>query len=145
MVVFQNIIAVLLIIAAIGVNKQMQFINHKKLGFNTDQVAFTYLRGNINEKIGVVRHLLSENPNISEISLKDCPPYRQINGTVGIAWKNNGEWQNRNVPNPVGMETTRIDDNYLKMMNVEFVAGRNFQTKFLPINEITLLTRKLFV
>jgi putative ABC transport system permease protein len=104
----------------------MQFINHKKLGFNTDQVAFTYLRGNINEKIGVVRHLLSENPNISEISLKDCPPYRQINGTVGIAWKNKGEWQNQNTPNPVGMETTRIDDNYLKMMNVEFVAGRNF-------------------
>ncbi|HPE77266.1 MAG TPA: ABC transporter permease [Draconibacterium sp.] len=126
MVVFQNIIAVLLIIAAIGVNKQMQFINHKKLGFNTDQVAFTYLRGSINQKIGVVRHLLSENPNISEISLKDCPPYRQINGTVGIAWKNNGEWQNQNTPNPLGMETTRIDDNYLKMMNVEFVSGRNF-------------------
>ncbi len=129
MVVFQNIIAVLLIIAAIGVNKQMQFINHKKLGFNSDQVAFTYLRGTINQKIGVVKNLLNENPNISEISLKDCPPFQQINGTVGIAWKQNGEWQNQNTPNPVGMETTRIDDHYLKMMNVEFAAGRNFSNK----------------
>ena len=129
MVVFQNIIAVLLIIAAIGVNKQMQFINHKKLGFNSDQVAFTYLRGTINQKITVVKNLLNENPNISEISLKDCPPFQQINGTVGIAWKQNGEWQNQNTANPVGMETTRIDDHYLKMMNVEFAAGRNFSNK----------------
>ncbi len=129
MVVFQNIIAVLLIIAAIGANKQMYYINHKKLGFDTDQVAFTYLRGNINQKIDVVRHLLSENPNISEISLKDCPPFGKINGTVGIAWKLNGEWQNRNIPNPVGMETTRIDDHYLQMMNVEFAAGRNFSSE----------------
>jgi putative ABC transport system permease protein len=129
MVVFQNIIAVLLIIAAIGVNKQMQFINHKKLGFNSDQVAFTYLRGTINQKIAVVKNLLNKNPNISEISLKDCPPFQQVNGTVGIAWKQNGEWQNQNTPNPVGMETTRIDDHYLKMMNVEFVTGRNFSNK----------------
>ncbi len=126
MVVFQNVIAVLLIVAAIGVNKQMQFISHKKLGFETDQIAYTYLRGNINQKISVVRHSLTENPNITEISLKDCLPYRQVNGTVGISWKQNGEWQNQNTSHPVGMETTRIDDHYLDMMNVEFVAGRNF-------------------
>ncbi|SES89296.1 putative ABC transport system permease protein [Draconibacterium orientale] len=131
MVVFQNVIAVLLIVAAIGVNKQMQYINHKKLGFETDQIAYTYLRGNINQKISVVRHSLSENPNITEISLKDCPPFSQVNGTVGISWKQNGEWQNQNTAHPVAMETTRIDDHYLEMMNVEFVAGRNFS------NEIT--------
>jgi putative ABC transport system permease protein len=129
MVVFQNVIAVLLIIAAIGINKQMQYINHKKLGFETDQIAYTYLRGNINKKISVVRHLLAENPNISEISLKDCPPFKQVNGTVGISWKLNGEWQNQNTPNPIGMETTRIDHHYLDMMNVEFAAGRNFSEK----------------
>jgi putative ABC transport system permease protein len=126
MVIFQNVISVLLIIAAISVNKQMQYIKNKKLGFETDQIAYTYLRGNINQKISVVRHLLTESPNISEISLKDCPPFEQVNGTVGISWKQNGEWQNQNTSNPVGMETTRIDDHYLDMMDVEFAAGRNF-------------------
>ncbi|MCY1719258.1 ABC transporter permease [Prolixibacteraceae bacterium Z1-6] len=126
MVVFQNVIAVLLIIAAVGVNKQMQYINHKKLGFETDQVVYTHLRGNINQKISVVRHLLNENPNITDISLKDCPPFKQVNGTVGISWKQNGEWQNQKTSHPVGMETTRIDDHYLAMMNVEFSDGRNF-------------------
>ncbi len=129
MVVFQNVIAVLLIIAAIGVNKQMQYINHKKLGFTTDQIAYTYLRGNISEKISVIRQELTGNSNISEISLKDCPPFRQINGTVGISWKQNGEWKNQNITNPVGMETTRIDNHYLDMMGVQFAKGRNFSNE----------------
>ena len=128
MVVFQNIIAAMLIIAALGVNKQMQFINHKKLGFTTDQIAYTFLRGNINKKIPVVRQLLEKNPNITQTSLKDCLPYQQVNGTVGISWKQNGEWKNQNIEK-IGMETTRIDDHYFEMMGVSFAAGRNFSGK----------------
>ncbi|HEY4785454.1 MAG TPA: ABC transporter permease [Bacteroidales bacterium] len=126
MVVFQNIIAVFLIIAVIGVNKQMQYISHKKLGFNTNRVAYTYLRGNICKKMAVVRQSLLQNPSITDISLKDCVPYNQRNGTVAIAWKKNGEWKNQGEANPIGMETTRIDDHYFDMMGVSFVAGRNF-------------------
>jgi putative ABC transport system permease protein len=126
LVVFQNVIAVILIIVALGINKQMQYIRHKKLGFNTDQIAYTYLRGDIYKKINVVRQTLLENPNISEVSLKDCLPYRQINGTVGISWKLNGEWQNEGKPDPIAMETTHIDDQYFDMMGVQFTAGRNF-------------------
>ena len=125
MVIFQNIIAVFLIIATIAVNKQMQYIRNKKLGFNTSQIAYTYLRGNINKNIRAVKQMLAENPNISEISLKDCLPYRQVNGTVGISWKVNGEWKNQD-DQPIGMETTRIDENYFNMMGVKFAAGRNF-------------------
>ncbi|MGD0342660.1 MAG: FtsX-like permease family protein, partial [Bacteroidales bacterium] len=126
LVVFQNIIAVVLIIAALVINKQMQYIRHKKLGFNTDQIAYTYLRGDIYKKIKVIKQTLLENPNISEISLKDCVPYKQVNGTVSISWKKNGEWQNEGKPDPVSMETTRIDDHYLDMMDVQFATGRNF-------------------
>jgi putative ABC transport system permease protein len=126
LVIFQNIIAIILITAVIVMNKQMQFIRHKKLGFNTEHIAYTYLRGNIYKKINTVRNVLSENPDITEISLKDCLPYNQVNGTVGISWKLNGEWQNDGKANPISMETTRIDDEYLKMMDVEFVYGRNF-------------------
>ena len=130
LVVFQNIIALILIVAVLGISRQMQYIRHKKLGFNTEQIAYTYLRGDIFKKINTVRQTLLENPNITEISLKDCLPYKQVNGTVDISWKNNGEWQNEGKQNPISMETTRIDDQYLKMMNVQFVAGRNFSLDF---------------
>ncbi|MFO7370056.1 MAG: ABC transporter permease [Bacteroidales bacterium] len=126
MVVFQNAIAVLLIIVALGINKQLHFIQNKKLGFNADQIAYFHLRGNISGKIDVVKHALLENPNISEIGLKDCVPYDNSNQTTGVSWKLNGEWQNTNNANPVGMETTRIDDQFFDMMGVQLIAGRNF-------------------
>jgi putative ABC transport system permease protein len=46
--------------------------------------------------------------------------------TTGVSWNLNGEWQNTNEANPVGMETTRIDDQFFNMMGVQFLAGRNF-------------------
>jgi putative ABC transport system permease protein len=126
MVVFQNVIAIFLIIVVIGVTKQMQYIQHKKLGFSTNRIAYTYLRGNINNKISVVRQSLLENPNITDISLKDCVPYGQCNKTTGIGWKLDGEWKNQGNTDVIGMETTCIDDHYFDMMNVKFAAGRNF-------------------
>jgi putative ABC transport system permease protein len=126
LVVFQNIIAVVLIVSALGINKQMQYIRHKKLGFNTEQIAYTFLRGDIYKKITVVRQTILEDPDISNVSLKDCLPYSQRNGTVGISWKINGEWQNEGKSDPISMETTRIDDHYFGMMDVQFAAGRNF-------------------
>ena len=77
----------------------------------------------------MVRHLLAEDPDINGICLKDCLPYNQVNGTVGISWKLNGEWKNQDVAHPLGMETTRIDDNYFDLMSVKFIAGRNFSDK----------------
>jgi putative ABC transport system permease protein len=126
LVVFQNLIALILIVAALGINRQMQYIRHKKLGFNTEQIAYTYLRGDIYKKISTVRQTLLENPNISVVSIKDCLPYSQVNGTVGISWKNKGGWQNEGKQDPISMETTRIDDQYFKMMDVQFASGRNF-------------------
>jgi putative ABC transport system permease protein len=126
MVIFQNVIAVLLIIVALGINKQLQFIQHKKLGFNASRIAYFHLRGNISGKINVVKHALLENSNISAISLKDCVPYDIRNQTSGVSWKLHGEWQNTNDDNPVGMETTRIDDQFFNMMGVQFIAGHNF-------------------
>jgi putative ABC transport system permease protein len=126
MVIFQNIIAIILIIAVVGVNKQMRYIIHKKLGFNTEQVAYTFIRGTINKKIPVIKQTLLQNPNITDISLKDCVPYSRRNTTVGIGWKKNGEWKNQGNTNSISMETTRIDDHYFDMMDVKFVAGRNF-------------------
>ena len=126
LVVFQNIIAVILITGAIGINKQMQYIRHKNLGFDTDHIGYTYLRGNIYKRITTVRNTLMENPKITATALKDCLPYKQINGTVVISWKLNGEWQNQEQTDLISMETTRIDDQYFNMMGVKFVYGRNF-------------------
>ncbi len=126
MVIFQNIIAIILIINTIGIALQMKYLREKKLGFKSEHIAYTYLRGDIYKKVAFLKTALLEDSHIKQVSLKDCLPYTQINTTVGLSWKINGEWQNQGKENPVGMETTRIDDQYFNMMDVEFLYGRNF-------------------
>jgi putative ABC transport system permease protein len=130
LVIFQNIIAVTMIIVAVGINKQMRYIRNKKLGFNTEQIGYAFLRGPIYKKIGVIRNSFLEIPDIAETGLKDCLPYQQVNGTVGISWKLNGEWQNQGKSDLISMETTRIDYQYLKMIGVQFAYGRNFSKDY---------------
>ncbi len=126
MTVLQNVISITLIICTIGIFKQMYYIRHKDLGFSKDQIVYIQLRGSISTKIGAVKNELSGNKNILQIAFKDCAPFNIRNNTRGIIWKENGELRNNDRDNYFGSETTRIDEEYLKMMKVEFVKGRNF-------------------
>ncbi len=129
MVIFQNIIAIILIINVIGINRQIHFIKDKTLGFNSEHVVYTYLRGESYTKVALFKTSLLQDPHITDVSLKDCLPYNRRNTTVGISWKVNGEWQNQRISNPIAMETTRVDDHFLDMMGVKFLYGRNFSNE----------------
>jgi putative ABC transport system permease protein len=126
MTVLQNIISITLIICTIGIYKQMNYIHHKDLGFSKGQTIYIQLRGKISTKIGAVKNELSGNTNILQIAFKDCAPFSIRNNTRGILWRENGELRNNDQDNYFGAETTRIDEEYLDMMKVEFVKGRNF-------------------
>ncbi len=128
MVLFQNIIAVCLIIMVVGVSKQMNYLTDKDLGFQTNQIAYVKLRGQITNKLSVFKQSLLQNSGIVEITKKDCLPYGLRNSTSGLSWKTDGEWQNKSGDQV--METTRIDANYFDMMDVKFVEGRNFREDF---------------
>jgi putative ABC transport system permease protein len=130
MVGFQNVISILLIICAIGISKQMAFIQNKKLGFKADQIVYVTLRGNISKSIYAVKAKLSDYPGITQICFKDCLPFGIRNNTRGIAWKEKGELKNTGKDNYFGSETTTIDTSYFKMLGVEFALGRNFNENF---------------
>lgn len=134
MTILQNVIAITLIICTIGIYKQMSYMNHKDLGFSTDLIIYIQLRGSISTKIGAFKNELSGIKNILQIAFKDCTPFGIRNNTRGILWKEYGELKNSGRDNYLGSETTRIDEEYFKMMKVEFAQGRNF--------DITLSTDK---
>ncbi len=142
LVIFQNIIAVIMIIVAVGINKQMHYLREKKLGFSTDNIAYTFLRGNIYTKIAAVKNALLQIPEITDVCLKDCLPYQQVNGTVGLSWKLNGEWQNQGNTDLIAMETTRIDYHYFDMIGVEFSYGRNFSKDFASDKQDYIINEK---
>lgn len=129
LVIVQNIVSIALIISTLVIAHQMHYVQYKELGFDSEQVFYVFLRGKIVEKINTVKTRLMAHADVQGIAFKDCLPYSLCNNTTGVVWKKDGEIEN-DTRNPVGMETTRIDEGYFDLMGVEFVAGRNFSPEF---------------
>ena len=142
MVGLQNVISILLIICTIGIFKQMNFIRKKDLGFNSKQIVYVTIRGNISKSINVVKNKLSSYPGITQIAFKDCLPYGIRNNTRGVMWKEKGVLKNTGEDSYFGSETTRIDAEYFKMMGVKFALGRNFNDSLSSDKQDYILNEK---
>jgi putative ABC transport system permease protein len=126
----QSAVSITLIICTIVIYKQMSYISQKDLGFSTDHIVYFQLMGIISTKIEAVKGELSTIPGIRQIAMKDCVPFGIRNNTRAIMWRDNSEIKNTGEDNYFHSETTRIDPEYFKMMEVEFTGGRNFDESF---------------
>jgi putative ABC transport system permease protein len=126
----QSAISITLIICTIAIYKQMSYLRQKDLGFSTNQIVYFQLSGIISTKIDAVKGELEAIPGIQQIAMKDCVPFGIRNNTRAIMWRENSEIKNTGDGNYFNSETTRIDTEYFKMMEVEFSEGRNFDESF---------------
>jgi putative ABC transport system permease protein len=122
----QCAISFTLIICTIGIYKQISYMRQTDLGFKTEHVIYFQLRGAISFQIEAVKEELAAIPGIYQIAMKDCVPFGIRNNTRAIMWRENGEVKNTGDDNYFVSETTRIDPEYLRMMEVVFIEGRNF-------------------
>jgi len=140
MVGIQNVISIILIICALGFYKQMNFVQHKKLGFTTNQILHLQLRGNTNTKIEAIKNDLSANPNVLQVALKDCLPFDTRKNTRNVLWRDNGELKNSD--NSFGLEESKVDEYFFKLMEVELAEGRLFDASLSTDKQSYILNKE---
>jgi len=123
LVVFQFFISIVLIIGTTIVYNQLSYIQHKKLGYNKDQVIVTpgWL---LNGKQDIYRNLLLQDPRVLDVSISSYLPA----GNSG----NNNFFIYPNDNNDQVVKTLRydVDENYLHTMGIQLQSGRNFSKEF---------------
>ncbi|WP_031425240.1 ABC transporter permease [Flavimarina sp. Hel_I_48] len=123
MVIFQFVISASLILATLVVYKQMQFIQHKKLGYQKDQVIIlrnAYKLGSTQVKS--YKAELLKNPNIASVSQSAFVPAGETdNNTRGIF--KNGNYLRK-------FFFYDVDEAYIPTLGLELSQGRNFSTEF---------------
>lgn len=129
LVVFQFVISITLIIGAITVNRQLNFIQNKKLGFNKSQVIIihdTYALRPLPNAIAF-KNEVSKISAVSKGSLTSFLPVEGYNNN------NNTFWKHGNQPTPDNLVSIRqwtVDENYLETMGMKIKQGRDFSEKF---------------
>ena len=125
LVVFQFSISVFLIISTLVVHQQLRFIQSKDLGFSKNQVLIiedAYAAGDnvqsFKERVGQ----LAQVQNVSLTGYLPTPSYR--NNTSFMKERSLDQ------ENAINMQVWSVDHNYIPTLNMELVAGRDFNKDF---------------
>lgn len=122
LVVFQFSIAIMLIIGTTLILNQLDFIQHKNLGINKEQVVGIELRGPDQRKGEILLKELSKNPKIIGATLNSF----SFKSMSNITLLPEGSAENE----VTACNVFSVDENFLSTMKVELVSGRDFSKSF---------------
>lgn len=127
LVVLQFMISIFLVVGTITVQKQLSFIQNKKLGFKKDQVLVLHNTEVLESKQEVLRNELLKSPKVKSVSTSGYLPI------AGWGRNNNSFWPEGTQPsqeNMVSMQNWFVDHEYIPTLDMKIVQGRNFSREF---------------
>ena len=121
LVVFQFATAVVLIIGTLLVYKQLNFIQHKKLGFKKDQVIIVNDAYALGANILAYKQEILKNPAVQSAAISSFLPVpsSRSNTTFSTAREFRDD-------NAVNMQYWQVDYDYANTLGMEMVKGRFF-------------------
>jgi putative ABC transport system permease protein len=130
LVVFQFVISIFLIVGTIAIQKQLAYVQHKKIGFQKDQVIVVRQAGFLENHIQAFKDEVLQN---SFITAGTITGYLPVAGT----WRNNNTyWPEGKLPtgddveDMVSMQGWHVDHDDVNTLGMKINAGRNFSPQF---------------
>lgn len=125
LVVFQFGLSILLILSMIVIYKQIEFIQHKNLGFSQENLLYLPdIENTMSTNFDAFKQALESEPGIKSVARSQASPLNYGSSTMGVSWpgKDTTKQLLFNV-NPVGFD-------FVKTMGVKLIDGRDFSPSF---------------
>lgn len=120
LVIFQFSISIFLVISALIVNNQMDFIVNKDLGLNKDHIVNIPIYDNeLRQKYEVIKTELIKYPDITHATAARFLPSR---GT----WHQSVWYEGQTDSSQLGMWVFTVDHDFFKTFQIDIVKGRDF-------------------
>ena len=131
LVIFQFIISIFLIVGTIAIQKQLHYVQHKKIGFQKDQVVVVHKAHFLENRIQAFKDETLRNNLIIAGTITGYLP-------VDGSWRNNNTyWPEGKVPTGddvdamVSMQGWSVDHDYVNTLGMKITLGRNFSPQIL--------------
>ncbi len=122
LVIGQFAISILLMACTLVVNDQIEFVHHKRLGFDKEQVVVVPLRGEHQNDWPVLKTELLRHPEISHVTASSAVP-ADANFWVTISRRGDAEGAK-------DIYTYQIDYDFFATLGMELAAGRSLSREF---------------
>jgi putative ABC transport system permease protein len=121
LIVIQFSISIALIIGTLIVLQQIDFAKNKELGFNKENIMVISIKGSLVDKqIPIIKEEFLANPDITAIATSYNLPGIELNHTTVSAENDEGGFD------PVGCQFMQIDYDFVDLLNMKIIEGRNF-------------------
>ncbi|HTN38007.1 MAG TPA: FtsX-like permease family protein [Arachidicoccus sp.] len=125
LVVLQFVLSIILIIAAIVVSRQVNYIQTKNLGYNRNNLIYIQQKGALRQRYKLFKQEVSKMPSIESISRISSPTPTDIrSSTSGIDW----EMKSPNI-RPI-FSDVGVGYEFANTMKIDFLLGHDFRRGF---------------
>lgn len=124
MVVFQFTTSMILIVSALVIYRQMDFILNKKIGFDKEHVVMLWGANTLEEKMTPFKNELVKKIDIQSVTTSNYLPVSGTSRDQNEFWKH-GRSQ---IDIGVGAQVWGVDEDYLNTLGIKLTDGRNFNT-----------------
>lgn len=127
LVIFQFTVSVCLVIAAIVIWQQLDYLKHQQLGFDKDQkLVLPLQQGNLNteQNYTALKNELMQDPEIKSVSSGSAYP-GMVNLT-DMLFFSEGKTKNENVD----VHLAAIGNDYIETLGFKLLSGRSFSKDF---------------
>ena len=133
LIAFQLVLCIILISSALITQSQFEYLVEKNLGFEKEQVlTITNIPQSVKYKYDFIKKELNHIPNINGVCSVMQVPTEAIRDTGPVF----AEGKTEDLENPIVMDLQVVDHEFIDLMNIEVLAGRNFTpTEFKELDE----------
>ncbi len=124
LVVVQFGLSVLLLIGMAVAARQIDFMRHKDLGYDKDQLLYLPLRGETAKNYARLKERLLQDPKIQAVTGTHQPPTMIGSSSFGASWDGQDPRQRDLI------SCAFVDYDYTETMKIELAAGRTFSRQF---------------
>ncbi len=123
--IFQYTLSTVLILSALIISRQMNFVINSDMGFDKENVLLVKMSDLSNEMFDITsfRNELLRSPGIGSVAFSTNVP-GEVLGTVGFPISIDGEITARII------KVMGVDHDYIPLMGMVLVSGRNFDSSF---------------
>lgn len=122
LVVFQFAISVFLIVSTLVVYQQLKYIQGKDLGYSKDQILILNDVYTAGDKVTSLKDRIKQLGAVKNVTLSSFFPTPSSRSDSTFSPENG----NTSQENAVSMQTWGVDYDYISTLNLELVAGRDF-------------------
>jgi len=116
LIVFQFVISVFLIVATFIIQKQLYFIQHKKLGYDREHVLVLPMDRKMLPKIDLIKQELTSNPEVISVSRCVRSP---VEGGGGYNMRSATMQEDQQI----NVTANPVDEDFIKTTGLQIIAG----------------------